>query len=273
MLHMSVQGDHGCAKLCAGHMFSFPDSFLIGFAGDRQEAQTIKEVLPHGRIFIKMQRGWNADHLGFPGRCRRFPGKGLLPGAQYIKARGIVVNIFRKTHIPLAWSAVQKPFDAKQKFFQIKRFGKIIVHAEGEPFDLIRRIALGRKNQDRQPFIFKTDIAKDRQPVDGRQHDVQDDQIGLPRFPRLQLLHPAGGNVGRIALQIMEQLVGLGISWVWMGLEGKESQYVKLNGVDTHAPGQAAAVPRHSSAGFLHHRFAAPHPRKHQSHHRGCHLP
>jgi radical SAM superfamily enzyme YgiQ (UPF0313 family) len=33
----------------------------------------------------------------------------------------------------------------------------------------------------------------------------------------------------------MEQLVGLGISWVWMGLEGKGSQYTKLNGVDTHA--------------------------------------
>ena len=31
----------------------------------------------------------------------------------------------------------------------------------------------------------------------------------------------------------MEQLVRLGISWVWMGLEGKKSQYAKLNGVDT----------------------------------------
>ena len=31
----------------------------------------------------------------------------------------------------------------------------------------------------------------------------------------------------------MEQLVGLGISWVWMGLEGRESQYGKLSGVDT----------------------------------------
>ena len=29
--------------------------------------------------------------------------------------------------------------------------------------------------------------------------------------------------------------MGLGISWVWMGLEGKESQYAKLNGVDTRA--------------------------------------
>ena len=32
----------------------------------------------------------------------------------------------------------------------------------------------------------------------------------------------------------LEQLVGLGIFWVWMGLEGKDSQYAKLNGADTH---------------------------------------
>lgn len=32
-----------------------------------------------------------------------------------------------------------------------------------------------------------------------------------------------------------EQLVGLGISWVWMGLEGKNSSYAKLNGIDTLA--------------------------------------
>jgi hypothetical protein len=32
----------------------------------------------------------------------------------------------------------------------------------------------------------------------------------------------------------IEQLVRLGISWVWMGLEGENSKYTKLNGVDTH---------------------------------------
>lgn len=31
----------------------------------------------------------------------------------------------------------------------------------------------------------------------------------------------------------IEQLVRLGISWVWMGLEGKNSQYAKLHGIDT----------------------------------------
>ena len=33
----------------------------------------------------------------------------------------------------------------------------------------------------------------------------------------------------------MEQLTGLGISFVWMGLEGEESAYDKLKGVDTLA--------------------------------------
>jgi len=31
----------------------------------------------------------------------------------------------------------------------------------------------------------------------------------------------------------IEQLVRLGISWVWMGLEGKNSRYAKLQGIDT----------------------------------------
>lgn len=31
----------------------------------------------------------------------------------------------------------------------------------------------------------------------------------------------------------MEQLVALGVSWVWLGLEGKQSQYKKLSGTDT----------------------------------------
>lgn len=33
----------------------------------------------------------------------------------------------------------------------------------------------------------------------------------------------------------MEQLIGLGIGWVWMGLEGNQSKYAKLSGIDTHA--------------------------------------
>ena len=32
----------------------------------------------------------------------------------------------------------------------------------------------------------------------------------------------------------MEQLVGMGISWVWIGLEGKDCRYRKVKGIDTH---------------------------------------
>ena len=32
----------------------------------------------------------------------------------------------------------------------------------------------------------------------------------------------------------MEQIVGLGVFWIWMGLEGKDSRYTKLNNIDTH---------------------------------------
>ena len=33
----------------------------------------------------------------------------------------------------------------------------------------------------------------------------------------------------------MEELVGLGISWVWMGLEGEDNNYAKLRNIDTRA--------------------------------------
>lgn len=33
----------------------------------------------------------------------------------------------------------------------------------------------------------------------------------------------------------LDELVGLGVSWVWMGLEGEEAAYAKLRGVDTRA--------------------------------------
>lgn len=33
----------------------------------------------------------------------------------------------------------------------------------------------------------------------------------------------------------IDQLIRLGISWVWMGIEGRDSQYAKLSGIDTFA--------------------------------------
>ena len=41
----------------------------------------------------------------------------------------------------------------------------------------------------------------------------------------------------------IEELVGLGVTWVWMGLEGKDSQYTKLHGTD--APGLVRRLQAH----------------------------
>jgi hypothetical protein len=43
----------------------------------------------------------------------------------------------------------------------------------------------------------------------------------------------ASANV--LAKYTWDQLVRLGVSWVWLGLEGKQSQYAKLRGTDSHA--------------------------------------
>ena len=38
-----------------------------------------------------------------------------------------------------------------------------------------------------------------------------------------------------LEMYTIEQLVALGISWVWMGIEGENSRYTKLNGIDSQA--------------------------------------
>jgi radical SAM superfamily enzyme YgiQ (UPF0313 family) len=41
-------------------------------------------------------------------------------------------------------------------------------------------------------------------------------------------------SANALAKYTMEELVALGVSWVWLGLEGKQSQYGKLSRTDTH---------------------------------------
>jgi hypothetical protein len=43
------------------------------------------------------------------------------------------------------------------------------------------------------------------------------------------------GSADALKSYTMDQIVGLGISWLWMGLEGRESEYGKLKDVDTRA--------------------------------------
>ena len=104
---------------------------------------------------------------------------------------------------------------------------------------------------------------------------VMDENFLLHRKRALRLLRTdARARQGLVALRLqlrqraraytIDQLVGLGISWVWMGLEGKDSQYAKLHGIDTRRTGPRTAVPRHPRARLHDHRPGEPHAREHR---------
>jgi radical SAM superfamily enzyme YgiQ (UPF0313 family) len=75
---------------------------------------------------------------------------------------------------------------------------------------------------------------------------VMDENFLLHRKRALRLLHLMREHGKAWALYVFssanalrqytdDELVGLGVSWVWLGLEGDESAYAKLKGTDTHA--------------------------------------
>ena len=61
----------------------------------------------------------------------------------------------------------------------------------------------------------------------------------------------------------MRELVELGVSWIWMGLESPRSGYIKLHGADTLQAHARTARARHQAAGLHHRRTGAPHAREH----------
>ena len=74
---------------------------------------------------------------------------------------------------------------------------------------------------------------------------VLDENFLLHRKRALRLLELMQSNNKSWALYVfssarvlksytINQLVALGIAWVWMGLEGKDARYPKINGIDTH---------------------------------------
>lgn len=80
--------------------------------------------------------------------------------------------------------------------------------------------------------------------LDVRAFFVMDENFLLDKKRALQLLSLIEQNQKSWSLYVfssanvlqkysMDQLVALGISWVWLGLEGRGSQYTKLSGTDT----------------------------------------
>ena len=72
-------------------------------------------------------------------------------------------------------------------------------------------------------------------------------------------------SANAISQYSMRELVELGVSWIWMGLESPHSTYAKLNGADTLKLTARVAQARHQSAGFDHCGAGASHAGEHRA--------
>ena len=77
-------------------------------------------------------------------------------------------------------------------------------------------------------------------------------------------------SANAISKYTMRELVELGISWIWMGLESPHSGYAKLQGHDTLALTRELRAARHQAAGLDHRRPGAPHAGEHRRRDRAC---
>ena len=72
-------------------------------------------------------------------------------------------------------------------------------------------------------------------------------------------------SANAISQYTMRELVELGVSWIWMGLESPRSSYIKLKGADTHRAHRRTAPARHQAAGLDDRRAGTPHAGEHRS--------
>jgi pyruvate-formate lyase-activating enzyme len=113
--------------------------------------------------------------------------------------------------------ATSAMFGGKGKFYSFYRTGD-------ELFDVL--LQLEREMKAKSFFIMDENFLLDRRRALRllelmKQHDKS-------------WIFYVFSSAGVIRSYTMEQLVELGVSWVWMGLEGENSQYDKLNGINTH---------------------------------------
>jgi hypothetical protein len=70
-------------------------------------------------------------------------------------------------------------------------------------------------------------------------------------------------SANAIGKYTMQELVELGVSWLWMGLESPQARYNKLQGTDTRQLTRELREHGIRVAGINHHRARAPHPGQH----------
>ena len=68
---------------------------------------------------------------------------------------------------------------ARQQLVEIEGLGQVVVGPGVEPGDPVGGLGAGGEHQDRRAVVLEPQDATHRQPIDGRHHHVEDDDIGV----------------------------------------------------------------------------------------------
>ena len=79
-------------------------------------------------------------------------------------------------------------------------FVRIVVGAGVEPADAVREPVARGQHEDRRPDPRRAQPATDLEPVDPRQHDVEDDRVVVGRVRSRERVLAGDGNVHRVRL-------------------------------------------------------------------------
>src|SRR5215469_5852279 len=103
----------------------------------------------------------------------------------------------------LAGGATQDRADPGHERLDGERLGDVVVAAEGQPGDGVRRGVAGREEDDRDVVGLRAEPPAYLEAVDVGEHDVQDDQVGLIAGGALQRLLAArpGGHDAAMELE------------------------------------------------------------------------
>jgi radical SAM superfamily enzyme YgiQ (UPF0313 family) len=170
---------------------------------------------------------WFRNWLGEdPHRPFRHP---LIPTRIEARAMGLPMVEDRRdpmaTVIPSVGCPLGCDFCATSAMFGGKGRFESFFHTGDELFDVMRQIeaALGAQSF----FVMDENFLLDRR----RALRLLELMQAHDRAWSLNVFSSANA----LSSYTIEQLVGLGLSWVWLGLEGENSRYAKLHGFDTFA--------------------------------------
>jgi hypothetical protein len=121
--------------------------------------------------------GQKAEHGEFlGGEVERLLG---APGALLNEINASVAKLERPRNAPLAMGTPKKSADAGEQFLGAERFDEVIIRAGVETGDTILDLAFGSEHENENGMIEAAQLGTEGEPIEMRQHDVEQHQVGL----------------------------------------------------------------------------------------------